>query len=193
MAPDDASDPGIRLKPMRPWCLPLPYVTELFPDELLSSWLRRTGTEYGVSLELLARHIGLLKTKPAEIDQDLSPDEIERLADAMRVERSDIRRRLHHPPSSVGLLAAGGPSTDPSLRHLPDSASYGPCAVCCPPGLVRVLADRVPSLPEAHVFPPDALYLIEQSRPRASELVFRHHANSSPRGRPPACICAATV
>jgi hypothetical protein len=62
------------LKPMRPWCLPLPYVTELFPDELLSSWLRRTGTEYGVSLELLARHIGLLKTKPAEIDQDLSPD-----------------------------------------------------------------------------------------------------------------------
>ena len=28
---------------------------------------------------------------------------------------------------------------------------------------------------------------------RASELVFRHHANSSPRSRPTACICAATV
>ena len=111
MAPDDASDPGIRLKPMRPWCLPLPYVTELFPDELLSSWLRRTGTEYGVSLELLARHIGLLKTKPAEIDHDLSPDEIERLADAMRVERSDIRRRLHHPlrPSVCSLRADRAP------------------------------------------------------------------------------------
>ena len=99
------------MKSVRPWILPLPYVTEPFPDELLSSWLRRIGVEYGISLEQLVRHIGLSRTKPLQIDHDLSPDEIGRLADAMREERAEIRRRLHHPlrPPVRSLRATRAP------------------------------------------------------------------------------------
>ncbi len=97
MAPNDPSNSCIRMMAPRPWCLPFPYVPEPFPDELLSSWLRRTGVEYGISLEQLAQHIGISTTKPAYIDQDLSRDEIGRLAGAMRVERAEIRQRLYQP------------------------------------------------------------------------------------------------
>ena len=111
MAPDDPSDPRIRMIPARPWCLSLPYVTEPCPDELLSSWLRRTAAEYGVSFEQLAQHVGLSRTKPADIDHDLSPDEVGQLAGAMRVERAEVRRRLHPPlrPPARSLRARRAP------------------------------------------------------------------------------------
>lgn len=148
MAPNDPSDPCIRMMPVRLRCLPLPYVPELFADELLSSWLRRTGMEYGISLEQLARHIGLSRIRPADIDHDLSPDEIGRLAGALRAERTEILRRLHHPlRPPVCSLRASCPGCPAHLyidltgaRDDPDSSLLlprGPCRRAGPHGRRR--------------------------------------------------------
>lgn len=111
MAANDTSDTRIRMMPARSRCLPLPQVPDLFPDELLSSWLRRTGVEYGVSIEQLAQHIGISETKSADIDHKLLSNEIGLLASTMRVERAQIRRRLHHPlrPAVSSLRAHHAP------------------------------------------------------------------------------------
>ena len=107
MAPHDPTDSSLRVTLAPHRCMPLPYIAELFPDELLSSWLQRTGLEYGISLDQLARHIGLSKIQPSEIDHGLLPDDIERLADAMRMDHAKIRRHIYYPlrPSVRSLRA----------------------------------------------------------------------------------------
>ena len=77
-------------------CPPLPYIPIHFPGELLSSWLRRTAAEFGVGLEHLAQHFGLSKTKPIDIDEDLTDEDVQRLSTAMRPSPKDIRRAMHH-------------------------------------------------------------------------------------------------
>src|SRR5271170_6655720 len=108
-------------------CRPLPYIPTQFPGELLSSWLRRTGMEYGVSLERLAQHFGLSRTKPIDIDQDLTADDVQRLAIALRSNPGDIRQAMNHPlrPSVRALRAARSPIQVCStcrVRHLASSA-----------------------------------------------------------------------
>ena len=63
----------------------------------MSSWMRRIGHEYGVNLEQIARHVGLSRTTPTDIDRRLPPDDLSRLATALRVERMEIYDRLLHP------------------------------------------------------------------------------------------------
>ncbi len=77
-------------------CTSLPYIPALFQGELLSSWLRRTGAEFGVSLQTLAQHFELSKTMAVCIDQNLSSDDIQHLAAAMRSAPAEIRRAMHH-------------------------------------------------------------------------------------------------
>ncbi len=81
----------------QPWCLPLPFVTEPFEDEILSSWMRRIGQEYGVSLEQMARHVGLSRTTPTDIDRRLPLDDLNRLMAALRVKRTEVCGRLLQP------------------------------------------------------------------------------------------------
>ena len=92
-------------------CPPLPYIPAHFPGELLSSWLRRIGTEYGVSLERLAQHFGLSRSKSIEIDHDLTANDIQRLAGALRWSPRELRQAMHHPlrPHVRALRAARSP------------------------------------------------------------------------------------
>ena len=80
-----------------PNCLPLPYVPVLFPGELLSSWLRRIGMEYGVTFEQLALHFGLSRTKPIDVDLALATTDVKRLAVALRSSPAEIRQSMHQP------------------------------------------------------------------------------------------------
>ncbi len=96
MATDDPGDPRICMRRSALRCAPLPYIPTLFPGELLSSWLKRIGAEFGVSLQTLAHHFNLSKMTAACIDQDLSSDDIHRLAAAMRSEPAEIRLAMHH-------------------------------------------------------------------------------------------------
>ena len=108
-------------------CMPLPYIAELFPDELLSSWLRRTAADYDLSLDQLVQHIGLSIPRPSEVDHGLSPDDVTRLADAMRMDPAKIRRCLYYPlrPSARALRANLAPvqiCTNCRSKHI---ASHG--------------------------------------------------------------------
>jgi hypothetical protein len=97
LAPDDPSHTRFRLRGRQTQCLPLPFVIKPFADELLSSWMRRVGQEYGVSLQQVARHVGLSMSRPTDIDHRLQADDVSRLAVTLRVERREIRDRLLHP------------------------------------------------------------------------------------------------
>ncbi len=113
-------------------CTPLPYIPALFPGELLSSWLRRTGTEFGVSLQALARHFELSKTKAIDIDQDLSIDDVQRLAVAMRSEPAEIRQAMHHRlrPEVRALRATWAPvQVCSTCRSLHQAGSAEPVSV----------------------------------------------------------------
>lgn len=76
-------------------CLGLPFVPRPFPDEMLSSWLWRIAVEYGISLGHLAKHLRLSTSKPAEMDHAPTRDDIERIAAALHVTATDIRKMVH--------------------------------------------------------------------------------------------------
>ena len=88
-----------------PACGRLPFVPQPFPDEMLSSWLRRIAAEYAISLEHLTRHLGLSASKPTDIDHASTRDDIERTADALSVTAAEIRGMVHGPlKMPFGLL-----------------------------------------------------------------------------------------
>lgn len=80
---------------------PLPYVPPPFPGELLSSWLRRIAAEYGVELQLLAKHVGLSVSRADDIDSALSADDLGRIAVTLNTNPEEIRDMVHPPQIRV--------------------------------------------------------------------------------------------
>lgn len=78
-------------------CPRLPFVPHPFPGEMLSSWLGRIAAEYRISMEHLARHLGLSVWRPVEIDHAATRDDIERTAAALSVAPTAIRDMVHRP------------------------------------------------------------------------------------------------
>jgi TniQ len=83
----------------------LPYTPLPFPGEVLSSWLKRIATEFGVSLAYLTQHMGLSASTADLIDNGLTTTEIQCIAAVTRSNQSDIRKMVHRPiRSSVRTL-----------------------------------------------------------------------------------------
>ena len=79
-----------RLPPRRPE--PLPEIPPPETDEILSSWLSRSAAVYKARPEPLLEQVGLTESSPAILDRYATPEDLERLAVAMRSSFQAIQR-----------------------------------------------------------------------------------------------------
>jgi hypothetical protein len=105
------------LNVMRPRVRPLPVVLPPVRDELLSSWICRHATFYGISNVRMLRHCQSDALSPRSLDLSLTPDDQNRLAEFFRCDPRSIRRMTHfrmtwHRPDvrPPGLIATVRPA-----------------------------------------------------------------------------------
>jgi hypothetical protein len=72
---------------------PLPIVHPPLADELLSSWLNRHASFYGVTGGRLLRHCSLEAASLRDLDLKLTPHDQHRLAHLFRYDPRAIRKR----------------------------------------------------------------------------------------------------
>jgi len=98
---------------------PLPVIVKTIVDELLSSWLRRTGQIYGVSARDVLRHFGVTPPEALRLMDFAQPLEIKaRLAWCLRTNVTRIRRASH--PVSIKR----------SIGHIAIEAPFFNCLTC---------------------------------------------------------------
>jgi len=78
------------LPPRRPG--PLPEIPPPETDEILSSWLSGSAALYKARPEALLEQVGLTEGSPAALDRYATPEDLERLAAAMRSSSRVIQR-----------------------------------------------------------------------------------------------------
>jgi hypothetical protein len=87
-----------------PLPLLLPYTPCPFPGELLSSWLKRIATEFGIPLTHLAHHLGMSASTPDRIDTGLTEADLRRVARATRSSDHEIRAMIRQPLKTWTLI-----------------------------------------------------------------------------------------
>lgn len=101
----------VRVNARRPPVRQLPVVLQPLPDELLSSWVNRHGSFFGVSGKHLLRHCGLHATSPRELDLHLVPHDLRLLSHVLRCDPVVIRQMTQPRARSgqAGLIATVRP------------------------------------------------------------------------------------
>ncbi len=76
-------------------CVPLPYIPQPFPDEVLSSWVQRTGADYGLNFSSFSRNLGLGTTTPSQLDNIATASDHLRIAISLRVSPNEVASMRH--------------------------------------------------------------------------------------------------